>query len=109
MHSLDKSQRKSPMPRSVVTTTTSRKPPAKARAHRDLTAFERFVERSDIKVDVAACIRWFWFGLAAFVTALTGLIIAIYSVPGAQTAKAKTPIVERALVIADKVAKSTTR
>ena len=74
-----------------------------------LTPIERAIERSDIKVDVAACIRWFWFGLAAFVTALTGLIIAIYSMPSAETAKAETPAVERALVIADKVAKRTAR
>lgn len=53
------------------------------KVERDLTPLERMIERSDIKIDLAACIRWFWFGLAAFVTAMTGLVIALSAAPDA--------------------------
>ncbi|UYY77466.1 hypothetical protein [Sphingomonas sp. R1] len=58
---------------------------------------ERVIERSDIKVDLAACIRWFWFGLAAFVTALTGSIIALYSLQNAEPPKATRPVAQQVL------------
>lgn len=92
------------MPRNAATTTLT-KTPGKVRADRDLTAVERLIERSDVVVDVAACIRWFWFGLATFVTALTGLIIALYSMPNGEPAIVKSPVSERAAVIGDQIAK----
>jgi len=79
------------------------------RAGRKLTPVERAIERSDIKVDLAACIRWFWFGLAAFVTALTGLVIAMHSVPDADEPKAEKAVAERVAVIGGKAAKGMIR
>jgi hypothetical protein len=66
--------------------------PAKAEHH--LTPFERAIQRSDIKIDLAACIRWFWFGLAAFVTAMTGLVMALSSAPKAEAQNGAKPSVE---------------
>ena len=68
-----------------------------AKAERDLTPFERAIQRSDIKIDLAACIRWFWFGLAAFVTAMTGLVIALSSAPEAEAQNMAKPSIEAGL------------
>lgn len=64
------------------------------KAERDLTPFERAIQRSDIKIDLAACIRWFWFGLAAFVSAMTGLVMALSSAPNAEAQNGVKPYVE---------------
>lgn len=64
-----------------------------------LTAVERLIENASI--DLAACIRWSLFGLAAVITAF-GVVIAIviaafYGEPPASTAtKAATTIVQSA-------------
>ena len=55
---------------------TSAKIQTSSSAAGQLTIAERFIERSEIRVDVAACIRWFLFGLAALATAVSGLVIA---------------------------------
>ncbi|WP_143043405.1 hypothetical protein [Sphingopyxis sp. YR583] len=48
--------------------------PRARRAASDLTLLERVVERSDIKVDVAACIRWLCWGLSTLLLATAILI-----------------------------------
>ncbi|MEG3088722.1 hypothetical protein [Sphingomonas sp. PB4P5] len=106
---MDKANGSPTMPRNAATTTTSTKTPGKVRADCDLTVAERLIEHSDIKVDLAACIRWFWFGLAAFITALTGFIIALYSIHNAEPTKVRRPIGERALSAASEVTKQAIR
>ncbi len=66
-----------------------------AKVERDLTPLERVIERSDIKIDVAACIRWFWFGLTGFVTALTGLAAALSAASDGEPRNVERPAIER--------------
>lgn len=101
MCSLDKSSGSPFMPR-TATSTKPRKTPAETRDDLDLTLMERFIERSDIKLDVAACIRSFLFGL-------TVLIITINSVWNAKPTQVQPAFTERFLISAGEATKRAIR